>query len=136
MKINTPCHENFSSMLKIENGRYCNSCSKSVIDFTKYNNEEISEYFLKQSNDEVCGRFKKYQLKEGNLLENSIVKIKNYTEAKIHFSPIRIVILSLLTGILGLASSCMGAVRRPEIRNDNLTTKDSLKQTNKSDTIK
>ena len=43
-----------------EQGRYCTSCTKIVIDFTKMTNTEILDYLASEKN--VCGRFNEYQL--------------------------------------------------------------------------
>lgn len=58
--IPEPCHENWDKMTPNENGRFCASCSKTVIDFTKKLPEEIQQYFI--SNEKICGRFRKSQL--------------------------------------------------------------------------
>ena len=44
------------------NGRYCDSCNKTVVDFTTWNDESIKNYFLKHYGSRICGRFKKEQL--------------------------------------------------------------------------
>nr|WP_199001483.1 hypothetical protein [Flavobacterium sp. ASV13] len=45
-----------------ENGRFCMSCSKTVIDFTKMLPEEIQHFFMQNQRNKICGRFKKSQL--------------------------------------------------------------------------
>jgi hypothetical protein len=44
------------------NGRHCNVCSKSVVDFTNWQTNQILLYF--ETNTNVCGRFKVNQLDE------------------------------------------------------------------------
>lgn len=63
ISIPKPCHENWDAMLLEEKGRFCNSCSKTVIDFTKSSDEEIANYFQNNIGIKTCGRFKKEQLK-------------------------------------------------------------------------
>ena len=58
--IPKPCHEDWDKMTPNNNGRFCSSCSKTVIDFTNMSNNEIQLYFQQHSN--VCGRFKNSQL--------------------------------------------------------------------------
>lgn len=58
--IPEPCHEDWNKMTPNDNGRFCGSCSKNVVDFTNWLPEKIQAYFLQHSN--VCGRFKKSQL--------------------------------------------------------------------------
>jgi hypothetical protein len=35
LKIDEPCNENWEMMSAVQKGRFCNVCSKDVIDFTK-----------------------------------------------------------------------------------------------------
>lgn len=58
--IPKPCHEDWNKMTPNDNGRFCGSCSKNVVDFTNMLPDEIQVYFQKNSN--VCGRFKNSQL--------------------------------------------------------------------------
>lgn len=43
-------------------GRFCSSCEKTVIDFTKMNSFEISNYLKENVHNGVCGRIYKSQL--------------------------------------------------------------------------
>jgi hypothetical protein len=45
-----------------EQGRFCGSCQKTVVDFTTFFAEDIQNYFTKHYGQKVCGRFKKQQL--------------------------------------------------------------------------
>ena len=49
-------------MTSKENGRFCLSCSKTVIDFTKMLSDEIQLFFIQNQNNRICGRFRKTQL--------------------------------------------------------------------------
>jgi hypothetical protein len=60
--IPEPCHENWGSMTPNEQGRFCGSCQKTVVDFTTFFAEDIQNYFTKHYGQKVCGRFKKQQL--------------------------------------------------------------------------
>lgn len=66
ISIPTPCHENLSLMDKTDNGKFCLSCQKEVIDFTKMSNEDIVLYFEKKKSGEakVCGTFRVDQVLE------------------------------------------------------------------------
>lgn len=44
-----------------EQGRFCGSCQKTVVDFTMMSNQEVLNYFLKADHN-VCGRFADDQL--------------------------------------------------------------------------
>ena len=56
-----PCHENWNMMTVVEQGRFCQSCQKTVTDFSMMNDKEILNH-LSQRNTNVCGRFTNDQL--------------------------------------------------------------------------
>jgi hypothetical protein len=61
LNIAEPCHENWQQMTPQEQGRFCGSCQKTVVDFTMMSDQEVLNYFLK-ANYNVCGRFGNDQL--------------------------------------------------------------------------
>jgi len=60
--IDKPCSENFKTFKKTDEGGFCNSCKKTVVDFTKMSNQEIFKYFSNEKN-KTCGLFLESQLK-------------------------------------------------------------------------
>ena len=62
ISIPKPCHEDWSQMSPNEKGRFCQSCSKSVIDFTSMAKESIEDYLVSNNDKKICGRFKSTQL--------------------------------------------------------------------------
>lgn len=62
ISIPKPCHENWDKMTPEQTGRFCNSCAKSVVDFTGMKASEIQHFFVENQGQKVCGRFKKEQL--------------------------------------------------------------------------
>lgn len=86
LKIAEPCHENWDTMMEVEKGRFCNVCSKDVVDFTRYSDVEIVDYFeqLKSKpSGSICGRFKSKQidapLKRIEVPLNSFYTLENST---------------------------------------------------------
>ncbi|OQP65066.1 T9SS type A sorting domain-containing protein [Niastella populi] len=75
LNIAEPCHENWQNMTPQEQGRFCGSCQKTVVDFTMMSDQEVLNYFLKADHN-VCGRMADDQL-------NRELKI---TETKKRFS--------------------------------------------------
>ena len=65
ISINEPCHENWDGMTPNQQGAFCNSCAKDVVDFSKMGITQIKSFFSKnESSEKVCGRFKETQLQE------------------------------------------------------------------------
>lgn len=62
ISIESPCSEKFRNFEPRNQGGYCNSCQKVVIDFTKMSDREILNYFDRQIN-KTCGVFLESQLK-------------------------------------------------------------------------
>lgn len=60
--VSKPCQETWTSMTQTDNGRYCKSCDKVVIDFSILSDDEIGTFFLKNISSPVCGRFHTNQI--------------------------------------------------------------------------
>ena len=57
LSIPEPCHENWDTMSPTQQGRFCNACTKEVIDFSNMSDSEVLNYFTKKKKDDkVCGR--------------------------------------------------------------------------------
>ena len=61
LSIAAPCDKNWGNMQPDEQGRFCNSCKKNVIDFTVMDNKEMYNTILKNDAN-ICGRFNQAQL--------------------------------------------------------------------------
>jgi hypothetical protein len=62
LQIPEPCHENWDKMTPGDNGRFCDSCQKTVHDFTGMSDAQLIAFFKKPSTGSVCGRFHNDQL--------------------------------------------------------------------------
>lgn len=49
-------------MTPVQQGKFCGSCQKQVVDFTSMSDRQIAEFFKKPSTGSVCGRFMTDQL--------------------------------------------------------------------------
>ncbi|SDD86157.1 hypothetical protein [Niabella drilacis] len=65
IQIPIPCHEDWENMHPGEQGRFCNACCKTVIDFTGMSPEAIRTYLKEHRSQRVCGRFTGSQLTGG-----------------------------------------------------------------------
>ena len=61
VSVNNPCSQKWDSMNPHGEGRFCESCNKTVVDFTKMKNEEILSY-LKNQPGKTCGYFLPHQV--------------------------------------------------------------------------
>lgn len=105
ISIPKPCNENWNSMSPNKNGRFCSSCNKTVIDFTKMNNPEIQKYFTENSSEEkICGHFKLNQIEtEGSIKYDKL----RSRFSRIKIKPIKKIALFSLSLVFTL-TSCMG----------------------------
>lgn len=62
VRIPEPCHEDWNSMQPDAKGKFCNSCSKAVFDFSNKTDYEIKEILWEYKEQKVCGHFKKSQI--------------------------------------------------------------------------
>lgn len=67
ISIPKPCHENWNAMTPNEKGRFCQSCSKTVVDFTKMKTDEVQDYIHNNMHQRICGHIRKSQLDTINL---------------------------------------------------------------------
>ncbi len=68
ISIPKPCHEDWNEMIPNQQGRHCNVCCKTVVDFTNMNDDEVKYFFINKKKEEsVCGRFKTDQLQRINI---------------------------------------------------------------------
>ena len=97
LNIPEPCQENWQNMTPQEQGRFCGSCQKIVVDFSVMTDKEVLAYFSKAS-QHVCGRFSNDQLNKEliptpakkritwayvwNVLLASVLVTKTYAQGK------------------------------------------------------
>ena len=136
--VQNPCNKNWNSMSPNKNGRFCNSCTKTVVDFRKMNPIEIHNYFNENSNEEtICGHFKTHQIET-----NKSIKYENLKKQlnRIKIKPIKIFALFSLSLVFSL-SSCIGVSRRPLLKNYDVTNDNEINNNvesveNQKDSIK
>ena len=67
LSVPNPCSEDWNRMTPKDKGRFCSSCDKVVIDFTKLSTYEIEDYIEANKDKQLCGHFKQSQLQSINL---------------------------------------------------------------------
>jgi hypothetical protein len=62
IQITNPCSEQWGAMSITETGRFCDLCSKNVVDFSSKSDAEIKTYLLERKDEAICGRFYRQQI--------------------------------------------------------------------------
>lgn len=89
--IPKPCHEDWNTMTPKEKGRFCDTCSKTVIDFTAMKTQEIQDFIAENKSNRICGHFKQTQLDSINLHIPSHVLSKQHSFHKLFLLALMIV---------------------------------------------
>lgn len=86
IKIHNPCSENWDQMQDFPTGKFCEKCSKCVIDLTDKTDEQIHDVLKTAHGKEICGRISTRPLA---LAAAGIILITNLTfvqaQTKNHF---------------------------------------------------
>lgn len=76
LHIPKPCHEDWDRMTPNQQGRHCESCCKTVVDFEMMTDQQVLNFFS-QAKGETCGRFSNDQLNRA-LEETKVEKKKGW----------------------------------------------------------
>jgi hypothetical protein len=71
-EIKEPCAQDWNHMTPKRDGRFCDSCQLTVVDFANKTPEEISIYLKEYSSESVCGHFKSDDIKHQNKIDSLI----------------------------------------------------------------
>jgi hypothetical protein len=94
--VSNPCNKDWNKMTNHNNGKYCGSCNKTVIDFTTWEVEEIKMYLLTK-NEHVCGHFKSLQAAVKRPKHHQfLVDLYLQTDTKIKTPYFKALVLSLI----------------------------------------
>ena len=104
LKIETPCHEDWTKMSPNKEGRHCGICDKTVVDFTVMSQEDIANYLSHNSKAQICGRILVPRKKEPTF-QIKLNQLYKNIERQIGFKPLRISLLGSLSLIM-LISGC------------------------------
>ncbi|MFL5765575.1 MAG: hypothetical protein ACJ77K_16640 [Bacteroidia bacterium] len=102
IEIARPCRAGWENMEEAESGRFCNECSKIVIDFTQMSTDEIKSYFLNHKDQKICGHFISSQVIRGNKFQRSLVNLYERSE-KISYRLPRIAAIVILSALMTAA---------------------------------
>lgn len=54
--IPSPCREDWTGMELNDKGRFCGKCAKSVVDFSRFTEQQLQDYLEKNRHSPICGR--------------------------------------------------------------------------------
>ena len=77
LQIPEPCHQPYDKMHSLPDGRYCEKCEKTVVDFTNISDGELVRIFQKHQG-RICGVFRGDQLNRYMPLPMPIEKNRNW----------------------------------------------------------
>lgn len=79
LHIPEPCHENWDKMSPAQQGRFCQQCSKTVVDFSAMTDQQVLKVLSKESGS-TCGRFTSDQLERPFVKESKPLLQSPYRE--------------------------------------------------------
>lgn len=121
ISVPKPCHEDWNAMTPDQTGRFCNSCSKSVVDFSSMKAAEIQKYFIQNQGQKICGRFKTEQL------DSIIIQIpREFLFSQVQFH--KMFMLALLVSMGTTLFSCQNSSGDKQ-KIDGVEVVDSVKET-------
>ena len=56
LRIPEPCNESWDKMSPVEQGRFCSSCAKKVVDFSQSEKTEAMSFMAAHKDADICGR--------------------------------------------------------------------------------
>jgi hypothetical protein len=62
ISIPKPCFKGWENMTPNEQGRFCDTCAKTVVDFSVMSDEAIQNYIAANYGEKMCGRFRTSQI--------------------------------------------------------------------------
>ena len=62
LSLDNPCSENWDAMNTVATGRFCQSCQKTVTDFSQYTDSELMDFFKKRNYQPLCGRIQQHRI--------------------------------------------------------------------------
>ncbi|MFA6152784.1 MAG: hypothetical protein WC716_15780 [Chitinophagaceae bacterium] len=122
------CHENWNEMTPESKGRFCGSCQKTVVDFTKMSDEQVKNYLLDKKNKNTCGRF--YATQIGRPLENQSINIDPVWYRHLPFTK-QIFYAVAVFFVLGVSSCDFNSTTTGDVRPDTTIFNSPVADTNK-----
>lgn len=118
IQIPKPCSADWKEMMPTQQGAFCGSCSKEVVDFTQMNDEEVKHYFLQRSTGNTCGRFRTEQIHRIRISLPDNIFLKKMAGWKKFMAVVMLAFGSMLFGCdVGVQDKTVGTIANPKIEN-------------------
>ncbi len=100
ISVPEPCDQSWGDMQPVNDGRYCQQCSRTLTDFSQMTDRELVNFFHK-NNGKVCGRFSRQQL-------NKPIPLEVPQPNRSIWNTVGLAFTGLLTSISGMAQNVSG----------------------------
>ncbi|WP_317896595.1 T9SS type A sorting domain-containing protein [Aurantibacillus circumpalustris] len=111
IQIPEPCHEDWNNMQENLQGKHCETCNKSVIDFSSKTDLEINNLLLEKKGENICGHFRKSQLNRPIKIHVDLNKLpKNISTTKSFGIALFLVFGSLLFSCTDIQGQTIGKI--------------------------
>lgn len=121
VNIPNPCKKEWNKMQPKENGRFCDSCDKTVVDFRSMTTEEIKSFFAKNSGQKTCGHFKVSQTSHTQpILHQFLTKLYEIVDSRFHIRILKTSMLFIISIIMTLVG-CQPEVTGKKVKSSNDT---------------
>jgi hypothetical protein len=137
LNIPKPCNEDWNKMNPTQQGAFCGSCQKEVVDFTSMTDEQVLHFLSQHAGKKLCGRATITQVNRLKIVINENVLYSNIRTWKKYLAILLICFCSAFV-------SCTNenTVGKLKVENDNIrgnilviNTTFKTEDTSKKDTI-
>ncbi len=120
--IAKPCHEDWNAMQPNEEGRHCLSCTKTVVDFTNWEVDDIKRYLGNQTGEHVCGRFRTQDLQPAQQQDTKTIVREIWVSALPEFKKMA-AIICLMFGMFFTScnSETTGKTEKSQLMGDTIS---------------
>ena len=122
IQIPKPCHADWNEMTPTQQGAFCGSCNKEVVDFTNMSDEAIKNYFLQRSTGSTCGRFRTEQIHRIRISLPPTIFVQKIAGWKKFMAVVMLAFGSMLFGCdVGVDNNIVGKVEKIDTVTTRLT---------------
>ena len=105
--IDKPCTADWSKMTPSSNGRFCTSCEKIVVDFSKKTLDEIKSTLITYGDKKICGRYHARHTTQKNIWFDTLNNIE-FVFSKVKLQRLSVFIITILLFLSSCHRRTMG----------------------------